>query len=209
MAYGFYYGYSRGIISTVLTLAGYVFGVIFAFKAMSVTAGALESLFSRTHPLMSAAAFILNLGLVMLLLRMVSRGAENILDSVYLGIFNRIAGGVFMALFAALIFSVLLWFGAKAQLVRRATLEASLTYPAFLQSMPGRARFVFVWLKPIAGEAWGASMKWMNKLEDVDVPDNTGKPKIYSLPDDGSGIEDETESEPPNRRSGTETEGLE
>jgi uncharacterized membrane protein required for colicin V production len=204
MAYGFYYGYSRGIIGTVFTLAGYILGAVFAFKAMPITTSILENIFNTTTPMMSAAGFLVNIIIVMFVLRLFSNGVEGILNAVYLGVINSILGGALMALIAALIFSVLIWFGVKASFIRQEVLNNSITYNAFLYKLPGKARGVIVRLKPYLTEAWGESMEWMNRLEDVEVPQDENQPRIYELPDDGAAIEDEPEeSEPRSRTSET------
>jgi uncharacterized membrane protein required for colicin V production len=211
MLYGFYHGYTRGIIGTVITLTGYLLGVVLSFKAIPFTGNILEELTGKHNPMMAVAAFVLNLVIVMLVLRIISNGLEGVLSFLFLGIVNRILGGLVMSLIAALIFSVLLWFGAKARLVNESALAQSVLYEPFLSKLPGRARGAIVWLRPFVSEAWGESMNWMNRLENFDQPTDPTQPRIYELPDDGRDIDEDPDDGSSSRRrsSASRDDGIE
>jgi membrane protein required for colicin V production len=209
MAYGFYYGYNKGIISTMFTMAGYLLGIIFAFKAIPLTSALLERILNNDHPMMSVAAFIVNLGVVMFVLRFVSNALMSALNAVYLGFVNRILGGVVMALFGALIFSVLLWFATKAQFINQSTLDGSMVYRPLLEPLPGKAKNVLVRFKPLITEAWGESMQWMDKVEEFgEEKEQANEPRIYELPDDGADIDTDPYETAP-RRPADDGDGIE
>ena len=73
-AYGFWVGYSRGIIGTVFNFAAYIFGFVLAFKITPTTTNILESLLHSDNPSMFIAAFIVNLVFIMFVLRQAARG---------------------------------------------------------------------------------------------------------------------------------------
>ena len=193
---GFRHGYTQGIISTIFNVLAYVFGVILAFKVAPTTTEVLERLFNTQNPTVFIAAFLVNMTIIMFMLRATAKAFEKGLQAVYLGFINRMLGGAIMAGLAVLIYSVLLWFVVKVQVINDATLRESKTYP-MLEKMPGYAKQMAMQLRPFAEEIWDTSMSWMDRLDKYGVPKTDLKPKVY-IPDADTGIEIEPE-QPANR----------
>lgn len=213
--YGFWRGYNQGIISTVFNILAYVFGVVLAFKMTPTATNILEQLFHTKNPMMFLAAFVVNFIFILFMLRQAAKGFEGILRSLYIGIINQALGGALMGILGVLIFSVLVWFGAKTGILNDQTLAESRTYP-FLKDMPGKAKAAAIQFKPLAEDVWETSLNWMNRLEhygEAKTEGKTDQPRIYQLPDDGrSGIENEPEPSRPYRRpsgNGDEGSGIE
>lgn len=194
-AYGFWQGYSRGIISTVFNLALYVFGFVLAFKMAPVTTTVLQSMFHSENPTMFLAGFLVNLLTLMLIVRQAARGLEGAMRMAYLGIINQVAGGVVMGAFLVVVYSVLVWFGTKVQFVNEATIVESRTY-SFLEPLPTKAKDFAVRMKPFALDIWGTSMNWMDRLDQYGVQRTEGKDKTYRPPDDPKAIEDDPTPSP-------------
>ena len=194
-AYGFWQGYSRGIISTVFNLALYVFGFVLAFKMAPTTASILQTMFNSQNPTMFLAGFLVNLLTVMLIVRQAARGIEGALRMAYLNVLNQVAGGVLMGGFLIVVYSVLVWFGTKVQFVNEATIAESKTYN-FLEPLPGKAKDFAIRMKPFALDVWGTSMNWMDRLDEYGIQRTEGKDKNYRPPDDSKAIEDYPESSP-------------
>jgi uncharacterized membrane protein required for colicin V production len=198
--YGFWQGYSRGIVSTLFNLAAYVFGVILAFKAAPITLNIFERLFNNNNPALVLAAFIVNLVFIMFVMRQAAAGMETALQAAYLGVFNQALGGALLGAVAVTIYSVLLWFMVKVQFIDSMTLEQSRTYP-FLKELPGRAKAVVIRLRPVAEEVWEGSLGLMNRIEKYGVEKTSNPSSIIDIPE-GSGIEEEPAvSEPAPRKS--------
>ncbi len=190
--FGFRHGYTQGIISTVFNVLAYVFGVVLAFKITPLTTDILERMFNTQNPTVFIAAFLVNISLIMFMLRAAANAFEKGLQAIYLGFFNRMLGGAVMAMLAILIYSVLLWFAVKVQLVNQATLTESKTYPV-LEKMPGMAKQAALRLRPFATEVWDTSLGWMDRLDKFGVEKTGTQPKVYEVPDDGAGIENDPE----------------
>jgi uncharacterized membrane protein required for colicin V production len=208
--YGFWQGYSRGIIGTVFNVLAYVFGITLAFKITPTTTNLLERLFNSDNPFMYVAAFVVNVTLIMFILRQAAGGMEGAFRAAYLGTVNQLLGGLLTAFLMVVVYSVLLWFVVKVQFVNEATLAESRTYQAFLKDLPGRAKEVAVRFKPMATDLWNNSLSWMDRLEKYGVEKTENKPKIYEIPDDGTGIEDEPEAaERPRAKPAASDSGIE
>ena len=196
---GFRHGYSNGIISTVFNLVAYVFGIMLAFKVTPAMTNILERLFHSQNPSMFLAAFIVNVVIIMLVLRQTARILEGFLQAVYLGVFNRVLGGAVMSALAILVYSVLLWFTVRVNMVNDSTLAESRVYP-LLRDLPGRAKELGLRFRPMAREMWDTSLSWMDKLDKYGVQKTESMPKVYEVPDDGKPIETDPQETTPRPR---------
>jgi uncharacterized membrane protein required for colicin V production len=199
--YGFWQGYSRGIIGTVFNLLAYIFGVTLAFKITPITTTLLERMFNSQNPTMFLAAFIVNLVFIMFILRMAARSMEGVFQALYLGVINQVVGGVFMGFVSILIYSIILWFMVKVQFLNELTISESKTYP-ILKDLPPKAKAFALRIKPFAEEAWGTSMNWMNRLETYGEEKTKTKGKVYIPEDTDTNIieDDPLEESAPKRK---------
>lgn len=133
-AYGFWVGYSRGIIQTVLTILSFLFGIIAALKYGNIVAEVLADFFPSGGGLLALAGVILTFVLTMAIFRLVSRALEGILESININFINQILGGTLTSLFFIFIFSVLLQFGDRSGLLDNSK-QSSVTYP-LLEPLP-------------------------------------------------------------------------
>jgi membrane protein required for colicin V production len=199
--YGFWQGYSRGIIGTVFNILAYLFGITLAFKVTPTTTSILESMFHSKNPAMFIAAFVVNLTLIMLVLRMAAKSAENVLQALYIGVINQILGGLFMSAVSVLLYSVLVWFAVKVQFLNSTTVSESRSYE-FLSTLPPKAKVIALRLKPFAEEMWSTSLSWMDRLEQYgEKKVGVEQPNIYKP--EGKSIETDPLEEPsavPTRR---------
>jgi membrane protein required for colicin V production len=196
--YGFWQGWSQGIIGTIFNLAIYVFGIVLAYKMAPLMSTVLEKIFDSHHPVMFVAGFAANFLVIYVIVQMASGGIENLIHGAYLGVFNRALGGVFIAAFYVLLFSILLWFGSQAQVIDAATTSKSMTYEPLLKELPGRAKALVVRFKPLAFNIWDDSLKWMDTMEDYGVQKTESKAKVYELPVPGKDQQQPYETQPRN-----------
>ncbi|MBN8681997.1 MAG: CvpA family protein [Chitinophagales bacterium] len=189
LGYGFWIGYNRGIISTVMNILLYAFGITLSFKLTPVTTNILERLFNTDNPSLFMAAFIVNMALLMFVMRQAVNAVEGALRVAYLGFFNRALGGALVGGFGVLIYSVLIWFLVKVHFLNDATLRESRMYERVLEPLPGQAKSAADRMLPYAQDIWDTVVDWMDRVEKYGndkVPDGKkedGKP--YKLPDDG------------------------
>lgn len=179
--YGFWQGWSQGIIGTLLNIAIYVFGIMLAYKMAPVMSSILERIFNSHHPMMFVAGFATNMLLIYLIVHLASESIEEALNRAYLGVFNRALGGVVVAGFYVLLYSVLIWFAGQANALTDTTTRESKTYP-FLKDLPKGAKAVVVRVQPLAADVWDDSVDWMDKMQKYGVEKTDGKAKVYELP---------------------------
>ena len=179
--YGFYLGFSRGIIKTIFTSLSYFIGLIAAFKFSPSATKLLESFFSP-HPLMFVAGFLLSFFLTMVLIRMLARGLEGVLESVNINIINQIAGGTLLAGVLVLIYSTILWFATASNLISQSARQESRTY-VYLEKYPEQAWKFGALLWPTIVDFWDYSVNVMDDLQQLSQEEQS-VPETYDLPEE-------------------------
>jgi len=135
---GFYIGFSRGIIKTVLSVLSLVFGLMAGFKFAGPMTTFLKQSTGQDTPLMFAVGFLLSFAIVMILIRMFAKALEGVLEAANINIINQILGGLITAFVMVLLYSFLLWFGEQSHMIDDATKRQSMTY-AYVKEFPGQA----------------------------------------------------------------------
>ena len=166
LAYGFWIGYSKGIISTVLSLTSYVFGVLAAMKFGPILG---DMVFGWAPALTSVGAFIIGVVAVfvmtLVLFRIVAKGLTSFLENININFINQILGGVLSGLFFTFIFSGLVFFGDQSRIISDELRAGSITYKPLTQIR------VAVWergkdLYPVFRDFYDKSVDAMDRLRD-------------------------------------------
>lgn len=184
MVYGFWVGYSRGIIKTVFTVISIAFGILAAMKLSPSVTRLLEEQFGA-NPLWFIPALLLTFVVTMFLLRMVGRSIEGVLESVNINIINQILGGVLSAGFMILIFSVLLSFSEASRLVEQETTRTSFSYP-YVKEFPKQMKIVYDKTKPVFLTFWDESVEFFDRVEEM-TEKTDGDATIFDIDEGESG----------------------
>lgn len=180
--WGFYLGFSRGIIKTIFTILSVVFGLMIAFRFGPDITALLERTVSD-NALMFIAGFLLTFVLTMVGIRLFANFLESALESANINFINQIIGGFFMAGLIVLVYSMLLWFGDRSRLIEDATKAESVSY-AYLEQYPEQ---VWKWsgkARPVIEDFWDHSLEFMDRLDKAKVEREESDPYIYDIPDD-------------------------
>lgn len=182
-ALGFYMGFSRGIISTVFTVLSYTLGVVAALKFAPGMTKLLEDVFGSTNPLMFVVGLILSFVITMMLIRLVARGLEGLLETAQINIVNQVLGGALLSAIMILVYSLGLWFADQSNMVNNEAKTESISYP-FLKEFPSQVWAATENLKPTFRDFWNHSLDFMDKLEDMTMEKTESDPTIYDIPDE-------------------------
>lgn len=182
VAYGFYIGFSRGIIKTVFTWLSVVFGLIAAIKFAPATTDFLESTFGP-NAMMFIAGFLLSFVLTMVLIRMIARFLEGALETANINVINRFAGGVLLAGIFTLLFSSVVWFMDRSKLIKPETIDTSSTYE-YVVEFPKTAWSLLKKLGPTVEKFWDRSLDFMEDLE-KDLGEKETSTEIIDLDENG------------------------
>ncbi|MBK8565172.1 MAG: CvpA family protein [Saprospiraceae bacterium] len=189
--WGFYQGYSRGIIKTVFTAFSIVFGLMVAFKFTPAATRFLETAFHSTSPMNFVGGFLLAFLLTMIIIRMAAQFLEKLLQSANINFINQAAGGILLASLYTLVFSLLVWFGAQAHIITPENTKGSLTYEQ-LRAFPSKMKGVYDIIKPGFQDFWHEAVRFIDHMGEKSLEETEQKPTIFDIPE-----EKETATQPP------------
>ena len=165
VAFGFYTGYSRGLIKTVFDTLSLVIGILAALKLSIYTINALEKLFNVSQSISYLIGIVVTFLLVMAIVRFVGRKLEDIFKAANINVINKLAGGAIQGLFFAFLISMVLWVLGNYNVVKPETKSGSITYP-LLEPLPEAGKSVFKAIKPIFQEFWDKTVDVMESIGD-------------------------------------------
>lgn len=190
--WGFFIGFSRGIIKTVFTFFSVVFGIMAAMKFGPAATRFLETAFGDTSAWLFFAGTLLAFVLTMMIIRMIANGLEGILESANINIINKFMGGMLFAALLTLMYSIILWVGEQAHVVTPKTTASSMTYP-YLERFPSQMRSVYDIASPSFKQFWDEAVEAMDKVQET-VERTESDPAIYDIPDKKEESSDDTPS---------------
>jgi len=164
---GFAVGFSRGIIRTTFNILSLAFGAIAALRFTPTMTEFLKNSFNEDSALMFFAALVITFALTMLLIRLLARGLEGLLQTANINIINQVAGGALMSAVTTLLFAVVMNFFLSSTYNDRDREEAvatSRTY-SFLKDYPAMAMDMVSELKPVFTQFWDYSISMMDQVE--------------------------------------------
>lgn len=164
VAFGFYSGFSRGLIKTVFDTLSLIIGILAAMKLSGFTINILQNTLNLDQSIAYLLGIVITFIIVMFLIRFIGKRLENIFVAANINALNKLAGGVLQGLFFAFLMSLLIWVLGNYNVLKPETKDRSITYP-LLEPLPEAGKSVFTAVKPFFQEFW-------NKT--VDVMDNLG-----------------------------------
>lgn len=181
--WGFYQGYSKGIIKTVFTIFSIIFGLMIAFKFAPAATRFLETAFHTDSPFTFVGGFLMAFILTMIIIRLVAQFIERALRSANINVINQFAGGILMVSIYTLVYSLLIWFGDKSHIIKPETSAESISYP-FLKAFPGKMKNVYEIIKPSFQEFWQESVKFIDRMEEKSMEETESQPTIFDIPEE-------------------------
>lgn len=125
-------GVQRGLIVAIFSVLALMIGLAAAIKLSVVVADYLKSSINVSAKWLPILSFILVFIIVILLVKWVASLLQAAIDFAWLGWFNKLGGVLLYASIYTAIFSVVLFYLTKAQVLTPATIAASKTY-AFIE----------------------------------------------------------------------------
>lgn len=173
LAYGFWIGYSKGIIATVLTLSSYVIGVMAAMKFGPIMGDIVQNLIPQSpHAVAFLGGVIIVFILTLVLFKILAKGMTSFLETVNVNFINQILGGVLSGLFFTFIYSGLVYFGDQSRIITDEARDDSITYPV-IEKMPDLVIEQGKALYPVFRDFYDKASDAMSRLRDnVDQNEN-------------------------------------
>lgn len=109
ITYGFYRGYTKGLIKTVVDALSIILGIVIALKFSPILINYLQQSINLSPSIEFILGFLIVLFLVIFILRFIAEKIEDLFKAVHLNIINQLAGGLLLGfIFAFCIGSLLL-----------------------------------------------------------------------------------------------------
>ena len=128
-------GFRNGLVVAIFSFLAFVIGLAAAMKLSAVVAGYIGANITVSKRWLPILAFAVVFFLVVFLVRLGAKAIEGVLKIAMLGWLNKLGGILFYFLLYLFIFSILLFYAQQLNLIKPATINASVTYP---------------WLQPLA-----------------------------------------------------------
>ena len=121
-------GYSKGFIVAVCSVLALILGVLVSLSLSQALASWMTEKGMGGGAWVPVLAWVILFIGVILLVNMVGRLVQKLLEHMMLGLINEIAGGILYALFSILLWSMLLWLGVHTNLITAKAISSSKTY---------------------------------------------------------------------------------
>ncbi len=148
-------GVQRGLIVGLFSFVALIVGLAAALKLSTVVAGYLGQSVNISAEWLPFVSFLAVFIVVVLLIRLGAKAIESAVEVVMMGWLNRLGGILLYIAMYTLVYSVLLFYAAKMNILQTATIEKSLTYEWIAPLGPkviGVIGSLLPWFKDMFGE---------------------------------------------------------
>jgi membrane protein required for colicin V production len=185
---GFMVGFSRGIIKTIFTILSYALGIVAAIRFTPSVTNGLKQLTGEHSALMFIAGLIISFTVTMLVIRLLARGIEGMLQTANINIVNQTAGGALTGAVSILVYAVLLNFViASSPQGEQEMTKGSSTY-VYLKEYPEIVWQVAKELKEPAQKFWNYAIDMMDQVENMTERADS-EDYFYDIEDDNNNSE--------------------
>ncbi|MAT53328.1 MAG: hypothetical protein CMN32_02525 [Saprospirales bacterium] len=183
--WGFYQGFTKGIIKTFFTIFSILFGLVVAFKLSPAATRFLETAFNTESAFTFVAGFLMVFLLTMIVIRLLAKFVESALQSANINFINQVIGGIVLGALYTLMLSYLIWFADASHIIKEKTKTESMTYTQ-LKEFPSKMKSVYEFVKPAFRDFWNESIRFMDKLEEQNLEQTDSQHTIFDVPDENS-----------------------
>jgi membrane protein required for colicin V production len=164
VALSFYLGYTKGIIKSVFAILSIIIGLLATLKFSYFVIGILEKFLTIDPRWVIILGFILTFLLVLIGIRALGKLLEKVLQTAHINFINQLAGGVISTLIALIIYSSILGFLDRINLIKPELKLDSASY-SILETIPEKSKSLVEASKPFFSEFWAKTQDAINKAE--------------------------------------------
>jgi membrane protein required for colicin V production len=135
-------GWRRGLLLALFSVICCLLGLAAAVKLSAVVAAHLESDLQVSSRWLPVIAFIIVFLIVAILVRWAANLLEKVLKMVFLEWLNKLGGILLFILLYISIYSVILFYGTRAQIISPETIASSHVYPLIAPWGPGVIHYI-------------------------------------------------------------------
>lgn len=150
---GIYQGFKNGLFVELASIVSFILGVFLAIKFSYLVKDFLESFVSWNPKTIQITAFVLTLILVIIAVHLLAKIFTKIATFAFLGLVNKLAGGIFSVLKTALLIGIVLNLVQKInidnQLISKENQEQSIFYRPILDTTAFLMPMVTNWIDDV------------------------------------------------------------
>jgi uncharacterized membrane protein required for colicin V production len=117
-AFGFYFGFSFGLMKVVLAVVSLISGVLAAMAFTPMTTNIIIETFEVDSVFLPFISFLITLLIVLMLARIITKLIEETVDNKRFDIVSQVIGGIIMGFVFTLLYSVLVLFFGQARVIK-------------------------------------------------------------------------------------------
>ncbi|MBL4649007.1 MAG: CvpA family protein [Aureispira sp.] len=117
-AFGFYFGFSFGLMKVVLAVVSLISGVLAAMAFTPMTTNIIIETFEVNSVFLPFISFLVTLLIVLMLARIITKLIEETVDNKRFDIISQVIGGLIMGFIFTLLYSVLVLFFGQARVIK-------------------------------------------------------------------------------------------
>jgi len=150
---GFWVGYTKGIVSTLFSILGYIIALLITLKISPWFTDFLIGSFNieKMFALVFGTLFILIL--MIFLIRWLLKKVTAYMEKSKISAANKVFAGLIMACLGILFFSFMLWPLNQFGMIGDQAKQSSISYDT-LEAIPGKARNFIEKFKPVFNRYW-------------------------------------------------------
>jgi uncharacterized membrane protein required for colicin V production len=150
---GFWAGYTKGIVSTLFSILGYIIALLITLKISPWFTDFLVSSFKMEKMFALIFGTLALLLLFIFLIRLLLRKVTMYLEKSKISAANKVIAGLIMACMGILFFSLVLWPMNQFGILNENAKTTSISYHV-LEGIPDKMRTVIEKLKPLFNRYW-------------------------------------------------------
>jgi membrane protein required for colicin V production len=159
---GIIQGFHRGLIRTLFSILGIVIGFLAALKFAPYVMTFFENVVKLSPLVSMILGMLLTFVVLMLGIRWLGKSFENTLKLVKLNILNKIAGAGLYAILMIIVYSAVIWFVDRTNVLSEAEKAQSKSY-SMLTQVPMKTGAAIDKIKPVFKDFW-------DKMDRIAVP---------------------------------------
>lgn len=143
---GFYYGYQKGVVNTIFMFISFLIGTTIVLKCNEYLLHYLSTQTKVNKAYLPILSIFILIVFFVLFFKFINWGIDQLLKAFHLSTINQVIGGALFATLMLFLFSTILWYVDKAQLISEEQKQKSYSY-SYVSSM-----------SPVLIDALGAAM---------------------------------------------------
>lgn len=163
LAFGFYVGYSRGIIKSLFAILSLIVAILAAMKLSPLVITFLGNQLSWDPRWIIVLGFVLTFIVVVVAIRYAGKILEKMLIKLEINFMNKILGGAISAFLFLVIFSTFVWFMDEVKLLSPEAKQESMTYE-LVEPIPQVVAALGQQVKPAFQNFWNKTAEAMDQI---------------------------------------------